>query len=369
MAMKHTSKHRHEPILKLIVGLIIVLSERDGQGLSFLERLYQKGIANNFPPILAPANFEENDHLIDVASTITSIAVKGSDHQLFFIRTPPILRGRISAKFLINQEKKYSTEHRIKLHLDSTDMLFENYEEIDCQGPYILNSPARPVQVDILIVNTRGTLNPHFIKKFRSKTLQYNPDIVIITETRTSVAHTLPTRRSIIYDSSLVIKLALFFGDFWLLWNSHKDCRSRIVKGVKFKVTAQVIRLQHDAGWYYHSCNNCTAGFKCIGLGYDCRFHGPTPPRMNLRKSLNIEKNDFKLQIVVFGDLAYRLTGVNVTMLSLAEQMNFKKIPAVAGQIISREYEFLFVLLNRYYAHAMTFKILRFLRLHADSAF
>ncbi|OMP11426.1 Nucleic acid-binding protein [Corchorus olitorius] len=140
--------------------------------------------------------------------------------------------------------------------------------------------------------------------------------------------------------------------------------------GLKFKVIARVIRLQHEAGWYYHSCNNCTSGIKriCPGI-YTCGFHGPTPPRMNLRVSLIIEHNDIKLQTIVFGDLAYRLTGLNLTILSLAERMNFKKIPAVAEQIIGREYEFLLVLLNHYYAHPMTFKILRFLPLHADSSF
>ncbi|OMP11428.1 hypothetical protein COLO4_03824 [Corchorus olitorius] len=253
MTIEHSSELHRQPFLKLIVGLIIVLSERhDSDGkthiqlldrwlrfgreelptlfycqdmvkdMSFLERLYQRGIANNFPPALALANFEEDDQIINVTSPITSVTLKGSDNQLFFIRTPPILRGRISARFSISQEKKYSTEHIIKLLLDSTDMLFENYEEIDCQGPCILNPPARPLQVGILIVNARGALNPHFIKKFKIKTLQYNPDIVIIIETRTSVPHTLPTRRSIIYDSSLFIKSAVFFGGFWLLWNSRK---------------------------------------------------------------------------------------------------------------------------------------------------
>ncbi|OMP08443.1 Fgenesh protein [Corchorus olitorius] len=100
------------------------------------------------------------------------------------------------------------------------------------------------------------------------------------------------------------------------------------IKGSKFKVVGRVVRLQHRAG---------------------C-----------LRISLIIEHNGFKLQTIVFGNLAHWLTGVDITMLDFAERMNFMKIPTVAEDIINREYEFILGVLNRSHGPGLTFKIFQF---------
>ncbi|OMO55207.1 Nucleic acid-binding protein [Corchorus olitorius] len=137
------------------------------------------------------------------------------------------------------------------------------------------------------------------------------------------------------------------------------------MKGLKFKVTAKIIKLQSKVGWYYHSGNCCSAGIESTRCGYQCQVHGATIPQKNLRLSLVIEEDSFKLQAVVFGTLAYRLTGVNVTALTLAEWMNFLQIPSAAGHILDKQYEFILGILNHSYGPALTFKVYRFLPVDA----
>ncbi|OMO54522.1 Nucleic acid-binding protein [Corchorus olitorius] len=51
------------------------------------------------------------------------------------------------------------------------------------------------------------------------------------------------------------------------------------MKGLKFKVTAKIIKLQSKAGWYYHSGNCCSAGIESTQFGYECQVHGATIPQ------------------------------------------------------------------------------------------
>ncbi|OMO76357.1 Nucleic acid-binding protein [Corchorus olitorius] len=83
----------------------------------------------------------------------------------------------------------------------------------------------------------------------------------------------------------------------------------------------------------------------------------------DLRISFIINLAGFNIQAVVFGTLAYRLTGVDITMLDLAERMNFRKIPTVAEHILNKEYDFILGILNCSYGPTLTYKIFRFLPL------
>ncbi|OMP06327.1 hypothetical protein COLO4_08190 [Corchorus olitorius] len=254
MNMENSPELRRDPTLKLVVGLIIVLSEGyDSNGRSrselldrwlhfgqeelpsvpyckemvrdrlFLKRLYERGIANKFPPVLALQITEPNSQTIDVVLGATNITIQGANDELVFVRTPPILLGSISAKFHVNRDDNFSTRHNIQLLLpDITHLSLDNFEEIDCQGPCILNPRTRPLPIGILILNARGALNPNFIRRFEESTFQFSPDIVIITETRLSVVDNIPRRGPMIYDSSLMVEPALFFGGVWLLWNSSQ---------------------------------------------------------------------------------------------------------------------------------------------------
>ncbi|OMO77931.1 hypothetical protein COLO4_24948 [Corchorus olitorius] len=186
MTMEDSHEQRRESLMKLVVGLIIVLSQQyDGNGRSCSRLL---------------------------------------DEWLLFgeAELPSLAACTISARFTMNRDEEFSTEHKIQLLLDETDMLVEHIDVTDDKEPCILNPPSMPLPISILVLNARGALNPRFINQFKEKTVAYHPNIVIVTETRVSSSSTLSTRASLTYDSSLLIKPAVFFGGIWLLWNSRR---------------------------------------------------------------------------------------------------------------------------------------------------
>ncbi|OMP06329.1 Nucleic acid-binding protein [Corchorus olitorius] len=119
------------------------------------------------------------------------------------------------------------------------------------------------------------------------------------------------------------------------------------VKGMKFRVLGRIVRLEPRAGWYYYSCQRCGLGIKRLNSVYNCRIHGLTVSRRNLRISLIIEHAGFKLKVVVFGTLAHRLTGLDTTMLHFAQRLNCTTIPVDTVKLINMKYDFVLGVLGR----------------------
>ncbi|OMP06330.1 Nucleic acid-binding protein [Corchorus olitorius] len=113
-------------------------------------------------------------------------------------------------------------------------------------------------------------------------------------------------------------------------------------------------------GWYYNSCKDCTLGVKKEPSGYNCPKHGDTSPRMNLKVSFIIQGGNFKLQTVVFGNLAKRLTGIDVANVTVSERLNLDKIPAVANSILGQEFEFILGVSDQGYGPGLDFKVFYF---------
>ncbi|OMO54927.1 Nucleic acid-binding protein [Corchorus olitorius] len=87
---------------------------------------------------------------------------------------------------------------------------------------------------------------------------------------------------------------------------------------------------------------------------------------LSLKISLIIEHGGFRLQTIVFGDLASRLTGFDMTTIDLAERQNFRKIPSVATEKVGQNYEFILGVLNQSYSSQLVFKIYRFIPANSD---
>ncbi|OMO76358.1 Nucleic acid-binding protein [Corchorus olitorius] len=133
------------------------------------------------------------------------------------------------------------------------------------------------------------------------------------------------------------------------------------IKGIKYRVEAHVLQFQTRQGWYYNACRDCTYGVGRGPSGYNCPKHGDNPtPRMNLKDSMILRDGKFKLQTIVFGTLAKKLTGIDVTKLTVFEKMNTTTIPAIANRILDKEFEFVLGLADQDYGPGLNFKIFYF---------
>ncbi|OMO65290.1 Nucleic acid-binding protein [Corchorus olitorius] len=129
---------------------------------------------------------------------------------------------------------------------------------------------------------------------------------------------------------------------------------------IKFKVIAKVVDFKTGHGWYYTSCTDCTFAVKPTPAGYRCEKHGITPTRISLRVSLVLVDGDYKLQAIVFGNLAKRLTGIDVANLTVAEKLDRKNLPFVATEILGKDFDFVLGLADQTYNSGLNFKIFRF---------
>ncbi|OMO74611.1 Nucleic acid-binding protein [Corchorus olitorius] len=118
------------------------------------------------------------------------------------------------------------------------------------------------------------------------------------------------------------------------------------IKGIKYRVKAHVLQFQTRQGWYYNACRDCT-----YGVG-----RGPA----GLKVSMILRDGKFKLQTIVFGNLAKSLTGIDVTKLTVFDKMNTTTIPVVANRILNKEFEFVLGLADQDYGPGLNFKIFYF---------
>ncbi|OMO74613.1 hypothetical protein COLO4_26588 [Corchorus olitorius] len=148
----------------------------------FLELLYRRGIADFFP-----------------LSWLYKQLISATHHWI--------------AKFTVNQDLKYSTHHRVRLIMNETGYVPHNIEETDAEHGSVWHLESRCRPLHVLVLNARGTANPEFVARFASKTSELNPDIVIITETRSPIFNTLDQGEALQFDSSLTFDSPLnFFG-------------------------------------------------------------------------------------------------------------------------------------------------------------
>ncbi|KAF7827149.1 reverse transcriptase [Senna tora] len=76
-----------------------------------------------------------------------------------------------------------------------------------------------PPNMKILAWNVRGAANPDFRRAFRDIMLIYQPDAVILTETRISGEHAEQIISSLGFDNTFKVDGMGFAGGIWLLWN------------------------------------------------------------------------------------------------------------------------------------------------------
>lgn len=75
--------------------------------------------------------------------------------------------------------------------------------------------------MNIIAWNIRGAAGMDFRRAFRELIAKYNPDAVILLETRTSGQHATTIISSLGFENYIKIDAMGFSGGIWLLWNPH----------------------------------------------------------------------------------------------------------------------------------------------------
>ncbi|OMO54521.1 hypothetical protein COLO4_36442 [Corchorus olitorius] len=205
-----SSQLRWEPLLKLVVGLIIMLSKQSGPSSNSCSKLLDEWL-----------QFGEDElpSLHDCKAMVLSI------------KTPPIFTGLLTTKFTVNKKRNYSTTHHIELMISLPNVVPESLEGVDSPEGSVWNPehPCRPLT--LLVFNARGASNPHYINILPKKISELNPDIVIVTETRSPIINSFEQGNALQFDSSLTIDSPLnFFGGAWFLWHSSRTSIEPVTK-------------------------------------------------------------------------------------------------------------------------------------------
>ena len=85
-----------------------------------------------------------------------------------------------------------------------------------CQVPVFI------VLMNSIIGNCRGAFKPSFQKHVREMVLKYNPDILLVMETRVGVNRAREITGRLPFDGAIRSDAVGFAGGIWVLWNSER---------------------------------------------------------------------------------------------------------------------------------------------------
>ncbi|KAF7821806.1 reverse transcriptase [Senna tora] len=83
----------------------------------------------------------------------------------------------------------------------------------------LASNPCPTPNMKILAWNVRGAANPEFRRVFRDMMPTYQPDMVLLTETRISGEHAENIIASLGFDNTFKVDAMGFAGGIWILWN------------------------------------------------------------------------------------------------------------------------------------------------------
>lgn len=89
-------------------------------------------------------------------------------------------------------------------------------------GEYLGPDPLIITQMKILVWNCRGARRQGVVDAARALFQRFNPDLVILMETRTSVDGAVETIDQLMFHDQIIISAEGYAGGMWLLWNSNQ---------------------------------------------------------------------------------------------------------------------------------------------------
>ena len=85
-----------------------------------------------------------------------------------------------------------------------------------CQVPVFI------VLMNSIIWNCRGASKPSFQKRVKEMVQKYNPDILVVIETRVGVNRAREITERLPFDGAIRSNAVGFAGGIWVLWNSER---------------------------------------------------------------------------------------------------------------------------------------------------
>ncbi|GFP94127.1 ATP-dependent DNA helicase pif4 [Phtheirospermum japonicum] len=112
------------------------------------------------------------------------------------------------------------------------------------------------------------------------------------------------------------------------------------IKGQKFKVHAKISSINMRRGWYYKSWSMCTFRVDDGNDSFNCARHGLTTPKLVMRLNLTLEVESGKLEAVMFGALAEKLSQYQLTSSVISKGVQNDRLPEELKAITDQEYIF-----------------------------
>lgn len=94
--------------------------------------------------------------------------------------------------------------------------------EVAMMNPSQVEFPVgQSVQMNILMWNCRGALNPDFTRRVFEMVVNHHPSIMVITETRVGGKRAKRIIKGLPFDGFLTTKTIGYVGGLWILWKKE----------------------------------------------------------------------------------------------------------------------------------------------------
>ncbi|OMO77909.1 hypothetical protein COLO4_24950 [Corchorus olitorius] len=168
---------------------------------SILKELYTRGLTHcSVPELCLHQSFREIEHRT-LTNGVTRIHILGELKKIFIVNTTPVSNASLYTLFSVSRPDQ-TTLHECRLRLHTS------------------NEPgASPMR--ILIINASGIRNPAFMVALTEHRTEFNPHLVLVTETRLGGVEGRLARLSTNFRAATYLETVGNFGGVWLLWNSR----------------------------------------------------------------------------------------------------------------------------------------------------
>ncbi|OMP09849.1 histone-lysine N-methyltransferase SUVR2-like protein [Corchorus olitorius] len=208
-----------------------------------LTQIFSRGLANHLPPsytLLKPIVKRKFQKL---TTNFTSIAVKGERCETTCLTTFPIFRAWITVSSTLDLEST-TTQHNIHITLDPIGPTILEQASTSWEAEEHPQQKNTPDRIAILIYNARGVARPSFTRIFTRTIAIYRPQIIIITETRTSMGQQFLESQCGDHSILHTIDPLGYFGGSWIMYN-RRQIITRVLNISRRDITFQLLNKEN----------------------------------------------------------------------------------------------------------------------------
>ncbi|OMO52746.1 Endonuclease/exonuclease/phosphatase [Corchorus olitorius] len=186
-----------------------------------LTEIYSRGLANHHPLSFTLLKPKTKRNFQKLTANFTNIIIRGERCETTCLTTFPIFKASITLSSTLDAIST-TTEHNIQIILDPVGPTASELASASWEAEYHPQQRNSPCSIAILIYNARGIARPSFARNFIRTIAVYNPQIIILTETRTSMGQQILESQCANHSILHAIDPLGYFGGSWIIIKSTR---------------------------------------------------------------------------------------------------------------------------------------------------